>query len=106
MADNNPVNWNTDHASPRVQTVKRISDAVRNWQFDQAVKSGFTNLKEINKQTQAFYKLHEGITKWNDGIEANNKISLTDYLAFDADPSVFVAKKVLSSPYVRQGIVK
>lgn len=39
MADNNPVNWNTDHASPRVQTVKRISDAVRNWQFDQAVKS-------------------------------------------------------------------
>lgn len=102
MAENNPVNWLTDSSSPRVQKVKRISDNVREWQFEQAEKAGFTNLKQINKQTQAFYKLYEGITRWNDGIEANNKISLTDYLAFDADPAVFVAKKVLSSPYVRQ----
>ena len=95
MAELNPVNWLTDSASPRVQRVKQISDKVREWQFDQAEKAGFTNLKQINKQTQAFYKLHEGITKWNEGIEANNRISLTDYLAFDADPSVFVAKQVL-----------
>lgn len=106
MAENNPVNWLTDSASDRVQTVKRISDEVRNWQFEQAEKAGFTNLKEINKQTQALYKLHEWITKWNDWIEANNKISLTDYLAFDADPAVFVAKKVLSNPTVRQWLVK
>lgn len=59
MAENNPVNWLTDSASDRVQTVKRISDEVRNWQFNQAEQAGFTNLKEINKQTQALYKLHE-----------------------------------------------
>lgn len=102
MAENNPVNWLTDSASNRVQTIKKISDEVRNWQFDQAEKAGFTNLKEINKQTQALYRLHEGISKWNEKMDANNKISLTDYLAFDADPSVFVAKKVLSNPTVRQ----
>ena len=39
MAENNPVNWLTDSASDRVQTVKKISDEVRNWQFQQAEKA-------------------------------------------------------------------
>lgn len=106
MADNNPINWLTDHASNRVQLIKELSNKVREWQFKVAEHEGFTNLKDINKQTQALYKLYEGISKWNEWIKWNNQISLTDYLAFDADPSLFIAKKVFSSPTVRGGIVK
>lgn len=66
MADNNPVNWLTDHASNRVQLIKELSNKVREWQFKVAEHEGFTNLREINKQTQALYKLYEGISKWNE----------------------------------------
>lgn len=46
------VNYIKDQNSLEVERATNIDNDVRTWQFDEAEKLGFGNLKEINKETQ------------------------------------------------------
>lgn len=103
---NNKFSYLTDDTSSRKWFVTWLDNAVREWQFDTAIKNWFGNLREINKQTKAYYELLEGITKWNEWSKWNLPIWLTDWLAFNADPAVFLAKQITQSWKVKKGVIK
>ncbi len=103
---NNKFSYLTDDTSSRKWFVTWLDNTVREWQFDTAKKMWFDNLKEINKQTKAYYQLLEWITKWNEWSKWNLPMWLTDWLAFNADPSIFLAKQVAESWTLKKGIIK
>lgn len=94
MADNNKFWYFTDDTSPRKWFITQLDSDVRSFILDTAKKNWVDGIDEINKQTRAYYKLMEGIGQWQDKIQGNNPISLTDYLAFTADPVLFWVKRV------------
>ncbi len=103
---NNKFSYFSDDVSPRKWFVTNLDNEVRKWQFQTAEQQGFTNLKDINKDTKAYYKLLEGIGWWQDKIAGNNPMWLTDWLAFNADPSVFLAKQVAQSNIAKRWYLK
>jgi uncharacterized protein YnzC (UPF0291/DUF896 family) len=61
-----------------IDRAKNIDSAIRNWQFEQADKLGFQNLKEINKETQLSRELGDALYARINGQVGNNAVSLTD----------------------------
>jgi len=74
MSKNNKFSYFSDDTSPRKGFVTQIDNEVRKWQFATAKEQGFGNLQEINKQTKAYFKLLDGITKWSEGKQGNNAL--------------------------------
>ena len=103
---NNKFNYYSDTINPRQEYVTTLDNKVRGWLFDTAEKNWFKNLKDINKQTKAYYKLWEWIGNWEDWIKWNNQLWLTDYLAFNADPSIFLAKQIAKNSTVKSWLIK
>lgn len=103
---NNKFSYFSDDVTPRKGFITNLDNEVRKWQFKTAEEQGFTNLKDINMDTKAYYKLLEGIGWWQDKIAWNNPMGLTDWLAFNADPSLFLAKQVAQSNIVKRGYLK
>jgi len=57
-----------------------IDNAVREWQMKVADENGLTNLREINKETQAAKHLADNIADKQLRMSGNNMVSLTDYI--------------------------
>ncbi len=106
LNSNNKFSYFSDDTSPRKWFVTNLDNDVRKWQFATAEQQGFSNLKAINMDTKAYYKLMEGIGWWQDKIAGNNPLWLTDWLAFNADPSVFIAKQIAQSNIVKRWYLK
>jgi hypothetical protein len=68
LNSNNKFSYFSDDTSPRKGYVTNLDNEVRKWQFKTAEEQGFTNLKDINMDTKAYYKLLEGISGWQDKI--------------------------------------
>lgn len=105
MQKNNQFTY-VDKWSDRAQLVTNIDSQVRKWKFDVAEENGFTNWKAVNKETQAYNNLLEKMTGWAKGVEGNNPISLTDWLAFSADPKVYLAKQLMDSAWFKEMMVR
>lgn len=78
--------------SVALQRATNLDSAVREFQMGQAEKSGFGNLREMNKQTQAYRAIADEVGSKMVRRETNNNVSLTDYLTMLADPRAALVK--------------
>lgn len=96
----------------KVTRATNIDNAVRERKFDIAEQNGFTNLKQINKETQAAKFLLDKISKNFEGFKGNNLLSLTDWivagqwLTSPAAMATLLGKKVASSSWFKTGAAK
>lgn len=105
MQKNNKFTY-FDKGSDRAQFVTNLDSDVRNWKFQVAEDNGFTNWKPINKETQAYNTMLSKMSGWAEWVTGNNPISLTDWLAFSADPKLFLAKQLVEAWWFKRNIVK
>lgn len=93
-----------------VKKANTLDDAVREWQFEQAKKLGLKNLPDINNETRYAKMLADALGKKLAGANANNAVSLTDWVALSGgDPAsvaMFLGKKVLSSSRLQSKIAE
>jgi hypothetical protein len=84
-----------------VKRANTIDDAIRKWQTGKAEELGLANLPEINKETQLSRMLADALGKKLAGSEANNAVSLTDWIMLSGgNPTSiggYIGKRVLSS---------
>lgn len=94
----------------KVQTATNIDDALRKWQVSKAEELGFSNLKDLNKQTQISKALINSLGDQIIGKTGLNNISLTDWIMLSGgDPTAvggFITKKFFSSKAVQAKIAK
>jgi hypothetical protein len=89
----------------KVQQATNIDDALREWQVQQAKDLGFTNIDELNKQTQLSKFL---INKLGDrivGKASSNGMDLSDWIVLSggnpASIAGFLTKKFFSSAIIQ-----
>lgn len=84
-----------------VKRANTLDDAIRNWQVKKAEELGLANLPEINKETQLAKMLADALGKKLAGSEANNAVSLTDWIMLSGGDATaiagYIGKKALSS---------
>jgi hypothetical protein len=90
------VNYIKDQNSLEVERATNIDNDVRNWQFDEASKLGFDNLKLINKETQLNRYLADNIGEKIARQLGNNNISLTDWIIAGQVPATPQALALLA----------
>ena len=90
-----------------------IDNNVREWQIDLAEENGFTNLREMNKETQASKFLLDKLVKNTDWSFGNNFFTLTDYITAVWLGSIdvtmltwLIGKKALTSNWFRANYAK
>lgn len=100
-------------ASPEaVQRATNIDNSLREFVEEKAAAQGFTNVKELNKNTQLSRFLADALEKRVSGSAGNNFLSLTDTIigaGVVVDPSALVVlagKKLLSSEKVQAALAK
>lgn len=69
-----------------IQRATNLDTEIREYQQQEAIKQWFTNVKEINKEISNAYFLSDNILKKQLKMDANNQVSLTDYLLLWAIP--------------------
>lgn len=93
-----------------VQKATNIDTAIRRWQVEKADYLGFTNIRELNKQTQIAKFLSDKLGAKVIGDSALNNLSLTDYIILGSgEPSAIsalLAKRFFSSKSVQARIAK
>lgn len=99
------VNYIKDQNSLEVERATNIDNDVRNWQFDEASKLGFDNLKQINKETQLNRYLADAIGDKLARQLGNNNISLTDWIIAGQVPATPQALALLAGKKIAQNVV-
>lgn len=99
------VNYIKDQNSLEVERATNIDNDVRNWQFDEASKLGFDNLKLINKETQLNRYLADNIWDKIARQLGNNNISLTDWIIAWQVPATPQALALLAWKKLAQNVV-
>lgn len=94
-----------ENNSLQVERSGRIDSAIREWQLQKADDLGFKNLRDINKQTQAYKFLADKIADRISGGKTNNALSLTDaVLLAGGDPqaiAMFATRRFFGSAKVQ-----
>lgn len=75
-----------DNNSVWIQRATNLDTEIRQYQQQEAIKQGFANIKELNKEISNAYFLSDNILKKQLKMDANNQVSLTDYLLLWAMP--------------------
>lgn len=75
-----------DNNSVWIQRATNLDTEIRKYQQEEAIKQGFTNIKELNKEISNAYFLSNEIMRKQLKMDANNQVSLTDYLMLWAMP--------------------
>lgn len=87
--------------SLQVDRSGRIDSAIREWQLKKADDLGFKNLREINKQTQAYKFIADKVSDRLTGIKTNNALSLTDIVLLAGGDlnslTMFATKRLFSN---------
>lgn len=93
-----------------VKKANTIDDAIRQWQVGKAEELGLSNLPEINKETQLSRMLADALGKKLAGSEANNAVSLTDWIMLSGgDPTAiggYIGKRALSSSKLQSKVAE
>lgn len=93
-----------------VKKANTIDDAIRQWQVGKAEELGLSNLPEINKETQLARMLADALGKKLAGSEANNAVSLTDWIMLSGgDPTAiggYIGKRALSSSKLQSKVAE
>lgn len=93
-----------------VKKANTIDDAIRQWQVSKAEELGLSNLPEINKETQLSRMLADALGKKLAGSEANNAVSLTDWIMLSGgDPTAiggYIGKRALSSSKLQSKVAE
>jgi len=93
-----------------VERATNIDNALRKWQFKQAKDLGFTNLEELNKQTQLSKFMVDKLGNQILGKSGNNAVGLTDWIMISGgDPTAIgglLVKKFFSSEKVQSKIAQ
>ena len=94
----------------KVEQATNIDNSLRNWQFKQAEELGFTNIAELNKQTQISKFLIDKLGDQVVGQGALNAVSITDWIILAGGNieaiSGFLTKKFFSSKAVQAKIAE
>jgi hypothetical protein len=104
--------WRDLTAWEKTAWATNIDTAVREWQMKIAEENWFTNLKEMNKETQASKFIMDKLAKNEAGRLGNNAVTITDWIVAAPamiDPTLLawlVAKKVLQSNWFTKNYVK
>lgn len=77
---NNKFDYLKNWTAEQTRLATNRDTALRDWQMKLAEENWLTNLKELNKETQASKFLADNATKRESGIKGNNPISLTDWI--------------------------
>jgi hypothetical protein len=89
---------------------KNLQNNLREWQFDEAKKMWLTNIREINKNTQAWRMFSDSLGKKLKRWSANNDFTLTDWIALSwwepTNLALFLGKKAIQSQAVKQFAIK
>ena len=87
-----------------------LQNNLREWQFDTAKDFGLTNIREINKNTQAWRMFADELAKSQRRWAWNNALSLTDWVALSwwepTNIALFLWKKAVQSKYIKQWGIK
>ena len=87
-----------------------IDSALRKWQFETAESLGFTNLKEMNKQTQISKQLINSLGDQVVGKTGLNDLNLTDWIMLSGgDPTAvggFLTKRLFSNKTIQARIAR
>lgn len=75
-----------DNNSVWIQRATNLDTEIRKYQQEEAIKQGFTNIKELNKEISNAYFLSNEIMRKQLKMDANNQVSLTDCLMLGAMP--------------------
>ena len=75
-----------DNNSVWIQRATNLDTEIRKYQQEEAIKQGFTNIKELNKEISNAYFLSNEIMRKQLKMDADNQVSLTDYLMLEAMP--------------------
>lgn len=93
-----------------VAKVTNLDTAIRELQRAEAEKQGFTNLRDINKETQMAKQLLDDLGQEASGVAGNNAVSLSDWILISGlDPasiSAFLVKKGASSKSIQSAVAK
>ena len=73
-----------DNNSVWIQRATNLDTEIRKYQQEEAIKQGFTNIKELNKEISNAYFLSNEIMRKQLKMDANNQVSLTDYFMLGA----------------------
>ena len=94
----------------KVQMATNIDNALREWQVAKAEELGFTNLKELNKQTQISRNIINSLGDQVVGKTGLNNVTLTDWIMLSGgDPTAiagFLTKKFFGSKGVQSKIAE
>lgn len=94
----------------KVEQATNVDNALREWQVNQAENLGFTNLKELNKQTQLSRFIVDKLGSQVIGKNGLNSVGLTDWIMLSGgDPTAvggFLTKKFFGSKAVQSRIAK
>lgn len=94
----------------KVAQATNIDSALRKWQVGQAEKLGFSNIADLNKQTQMSKFIIDKLGDQVVGQSGLNGVSLTDWIMLSGgDPTAvagFLTKKFFSSKSVQAKIAK
>lgn len=99
------VNYIKDQNSLEVERATNIDNDVRSWQFDEADKLGFSNLRDINKETQLNRYLADNIWDKIARQAGLNNISLTDWIIAGQVPATPQALALLAGKKFAQNVV-
>lgn len=97
-------------AGANLAKATEVDSALRNWQFKTAKENGFTNLAEMNKQTQLSKFIVDKLGNQMVGKSGLNDINLTDWVILSGgDPTAvggFLTKKFFSSKGVQAKVAQ
>lgn len=108
-AKNFKYSW-VDNASESALRSTNLQNWVREWQFKLANENWFTNLAEINKNTQGWKAYADMLWSEVAWKQWNNTISLTDWVSLSwwnpTNISMFLWKQVWKLPKVQRSAMK
>lgn len=110
LEKNVKLGYNKLTNAEKVQQATNIDNALRKWQSNKASELGFTNISDINKQTQISKFIVDKLGKQIIGKSGLNGVSLTDWIMLSggnpAAVSGFLTKKFFSSKSVQAKIAE
>ena len=102
-----PERWN----SKKFETATNLDNNLREWQIKTAEENWFSNLRELNKETQGAAYILNKSKDWAEWVKGNNLLELTDWItAMWGGVSVksiatLLGKKAFQTPTVKWKIV-
>ena len=94
----------------KVELATNQADTLRDWQIDKARELGFTNIQELNKQTQLSRFIADKLGDQIVGQEMLNGVNLTDWIILSGgDPQAvagFLTKKFFSDKGVQAKVAE